>query len=306
LLVYSPWSGGDRMLWYDRNGKPVGAIGETGLHLRPRLSPDAGRVAVTCIEPESLAYHVSLAASTAQRETRLTFESPAVHSVWSPDGKLIAYGGARGQERIETRLAVKPADGSGREEILLDSPEPKHPLDWPAGGRYLLFEQLDGGQKQLWVLPVGPGMERTPRRLFPDGPPSSDASVSPDGRWIAYQSPSLGRGEIYVEPFLPDQPGRRGGRWQISRGSAGPPRWRRDGRELYYLTPGRDLMAVEVLAGAGFEAGPPKPLFRAAMVLPFGWFDVSPDGQRFLIPVHYDERSKEPPIAVLNWARLQP
>jgi eukaryotic-like serine/threonine-protein kinase len=131
------------------------------------------------------------------------------------------------------------------------------------------------------------------------------AKFSPDGHWVVYTSNETGTREVYVQPF----PMSTGGKWPISNGGGGQPRWSRDGKELFYFTPDSTLMAVSVGAsGATFQPGVPKPLFHAAVLGGNGggtgqaWrWDISPDGQRFLINTALEETTASPVTIVLNW-----
>ena len=120
---------------------------------------------------------------------------------------------------------------------------------------------------------------------------------SPDGRWIAYQSNESGMEEIYVRPFSPGAAGGSGGKWMVSKGGGTLAQWRPDGKELYYSTLS-DLTAVEVTAGTAIQPGVPKKLFTLPVAF---WFDVSPDGNRFLIPAQNTIEAQSPIMVVLNW-----
>ena len=123
-----------------------------------------------------------------------------------------------------------------------------------------------------------------------------NASFSPDEKWIAYSSDESGKEEIYVQTF----PASRG-KWQISKGGGSRARWRRDGRELFYLAADRKLMAVEVTTGATLQAGVPQPLFETLISGPFARFAVTANGKRFLVPAPVSEASSTPVTVVINW-----
>ncbi len=131
-----------------------------------------------------------------------------------------------------------------------------------------------------------------------------DGQFSPDGRWVAYASNESGKWEVYVVPF-DDSGAGPGGKWQVSNGGGRQPRWRRDGKELFYLAPDNRLMSVEVKGGAAFEAGPPVPLFQTRPRDPISAedrysYDVAPDGQRFLINAEIEQKAA-PMSIILNW-----
>ncbi len=173
------------------------------------------------------------------------------------------------------------------------------PTSWSEDGRFIYFQQIgvsskSKGRYAIWVFSV-PDRKATPflQSEFNETLPQ----LSPDGRWMAYVSDESGRNEIYVQPF----PG-PGGKWQVSTNGGSYPLWRRDGKELFYFAPGRKLMAVEVKAGSTFEAGLPKFLFETRLKSGGNrQYDVSSDGQRFLINLAVGEESSAPITLVLNW-----
>ena len=135
---------------------------------------------------------------------------------------------------------------------------------------------------------------------------SSQGQLSPDGRWIAYTSVESGRPEVYVQPFALKSPKTAAGKWQVSTAGGLQPRWRSDGKELFYMAPDRKLMAVEVKAGASFQRGTPKALFASLSEIPgslINWgYAPSADGQRFLFVTGAGERGATPPLTVVvNW-----
>ena len=167
---------------------------------------------------------------------------------------------------------------------------------WSPDGRFLVLQTFGIGSNAAWdlsILSIADG-KLTPFRSSAFSETAGD--FSPDGRWIAYFSNESGRFEVYVQPF----PG-PGGRWQVSNAGGETPRWRSDGRELYYIAPGGRLMAVEVkTSGGGFEAGTPRFLFQTTLRrLPGAQYDPSPDGQRFLVNLAEEDLSL-PATVVLN------
>jgi Tol biopolymer transport system component len=203
-------------------------------------------------------------------------------------------------------LYEKPANGATDEQLLLKSREDVDPSSWSADGRFLLYTAVDPKTKgDLWVLPLEGEKKPFPflRSEFNEG----DGRFSPDGRWVAYMSDESGRYEIYVRPFDPDSPNGTppgGGKWLISNNGGGHPRWRGDGRELYYMTLDGQLMAVEISTSPVFQAGAPKLLFRTAVgatatLTSFAW-DLTADGKRFVFPSP-SASAQGPFTAVLNW-----
>jgi Tol biopolymer transport system component len=239
--------------------------------------------------------------------TRLTTD-PANESypVWSPDGKQIAYSSSRASNGAFD-LYKKPAGASGEEDVVLKDEAHKQPSDWSHDGRFLMYvAQAKDGSADLWVLPMGEG-ERKPVKYLATQFNELDGQFSPDGRWVAYVSDVSKRSEVYVSPF-PDAAASP----TVLASTAGGtlPRWRRDGKGLYYLAPDRKLMEVEVTLGASIKVGVPKLLFQAPALGvndPFGWsWDVTADGQRFLLNTTADQQGIAPLTILTNWqARLK-
>jgi eukaryotic-like serine/threonine-protein kinase len=278
--------------WYDRTGKPIAPATNEPLVARGfRLSPDDGRLAAGVFDLAGGNIDVWVVDLKRGTRSRLTFE-PTVEAspVWSPDGARIAFS----SDRKGQPLIVKSASGTGAEEILFRSDEPKNPSSWSADGRYLLFSRtLSKTKTDVWVLPLSG--DRKPFPLVQSEFIDRNGQFSPDGRWVAYVSDESGRLEIYVVPF----PG-PGGKWQISTGGGATPHWSADGRELFYTSPNLELMAVEIKPGPEFEVSPPKLLFTLSSLTAQGSYDVSADGRRFLQGVSR-EAAPTPVTLVLNW-----
>ena len=170
-------------------------------------------------------------------------------------------------------------------------------------GRFLLYGDVDPKTKvDLWVLPMdGASGERKPIPFLRTEFNEQRAKFSPDDRWVAYQSDESGKFEIYVRPFPAVEGG--GEKWMVSHGGGTDPRWRGDGKELFYLAPDGNVMAVPVAtSGAGFQPGTPAVLFKGPPSPP-GW-DVSADGKRFLFPVPAGDTVLAPITVILNWMSL--
>jgi len=240
--------------------------------------------------------------------TRFTFGGTQFAPLWSPDGSRVVF---TSQRDNRSTIFQKVANGAGKEEPLLSAASIAVADDWSRDGRFLLYEQPDRTTKSdLWVLPdpgKQPGSgERKPTLFLGTDFNESQGRFSPDTKWIAYTSDQNGKPEIYVRPF-PTPPG-GGGQWQISRGGGSHARWRRDGKELFYLSLNNRLMAVDVNASAAaLQPGIPKALFEAPPVLvgpDFPTWDVSPDGQRFLVTTAASASDTAPLTVVLNWPQL--
>jgi Tol biopolymer transport system component len=236
--------------------------------------------------------------------TRLTFGgSRNGASAWTADGKRIAY-----QSNKEGPLNIfwQLADGSGGLERLTTSEHLNAPTSFSSDGEQLAYVELDPTTgTDIWILRLsdplpGSGQVRKPRLFLRTPFNESVPRFSPDGHWLAYISDESGRYEVYVQPY----PG-PGGKWQISTEGGTEPAWNPNGRELFYRS-GEKMMAVDITAQPGFTPGTPRILFQGPYVLSEGtvpWYDISPDGQRFLMVKLSDPAGAAPTQinVVLNW-----
>jgi Tol biopolymer transport system component len=293
--------------WFDRQGKDLGTAGEPTATVflgSLELSPDGTRAAVSLIDAASPHNVIWVRDFSRGTSARFTFgPTSALAPVWSSDGSRIIFSLSR---EGNFDLYQKPASGTTDEELLLKSNEDKYPTSWSRDGRFLLYTEAGPkGKYELWVLPLGG--DKKPFPLLRTDFNERSGQFSPDGRWVAYSSDESGRDEIYVRPFLPNSSqgaSSAGGKWLISNSGGFFPRWRVDGKELYYRTPDGTLMAVEVRAAPVFEAGVPRALFQAPLmtvlrVIPT--WDVTADGKRFLFPAPATQSAQAPLTVVLNW-----
>jgi eukaryotic-like serine/threonine-protein kinase len=295
-----------QLTWFDRQGKTLGGLGDPGLYRSLAISPDGKRVAFERVDPQTGGRNIWLYELARGVATRFTFD-PVWDSdpVWSPDGSRIAFAALRGGP---TDLYVKATNLSGQDELLFKSDDYKAPISWSPDGKFLLYESgTTEATSHVWALPLkgGPG-DRKPVALVADNFAEASSRLSPNGRWIAYQSNESGRDEIYVQAFAissaagaPPAVGTPTGKWQVSKGGGISPLWRRDGKELFYLSPDGMAMAVEVSGSGGFQAGVPKTLFK----VPSGvvYWDVTSDGKRFLMPAPSATGPQSPFTVMLNW-----
>jgi len=279
--------GQTQLQWLDRAGTLVSLLGEAGLLVDVRISPDGSRVAAQRGDGvgSSDLWLFDLPRATL---SRFTFGT-AYHGapVWSPDGARIAFFSYRDGPWA---LYEKTLSRDAGDRPLLESKSDLVPNDWSPNGESLIYSELEAsGKSHLRLLAFPPPVEGPQVAIPITGSPSDEnfARFSPDGRFIVYQSDESGSVEIYVRAFDPSGAA-AGGKWQISTNGGIEPRWPRRGREIFYIGPDNMLMAVTVQTGTTFEAGAPRALFP---VLPAGVlrYDVTPDGQRFLVAKSTEE-----------------
>jgi Tol biopolymer transport system component len=282
-----------RMVWVTRNGTEQPSTAPAHAYRGPRLSPSGQQIAVAIEEQEAQVWLYDLSRETL---TRLTFEGNVnVNPVWTRDGKRITFtSNKEGPQNLYWQLA----DGSGGLERLTTSESVNTPSSWSPDGQLLAFWEVNATTGwDIWVLrPSDRKAQPFLRTPFNESVPR----FSPDGRWLAYISDESGRYEIYVQPY----PG-PGGKWQISTEGGTEPVWNPNGRELFYRS-GDKMMAVDIATQQGFSAGKPRVLFEGRYEptpATFPNYDVSPDGQRFLMlkPAEASEAAPTQINVVLNW-----
>jgi Tol biopolymer transport system component len=289
VLAYVSGQGSHwQYVWRDREGKELGAFGDAGGVVA--ISPDGKRLVG---DPGGEITTLELGGGAT---TRLTFgSSGGMNPALSRDGRYVAYNVAHG-------IYWKATSGGASEELLLPSSTLAVPLDWSPDGRYLIYVQINPGTgADLFALPVRQ-RDTHPLVLAQTQATENQGQFSPDGHWVAYTSNDSGQSEIYVMPFPPAP---NGARWLVSRGGGVMPRWRRDGKELFFISPDWKMMAVDVSTSPSFRSGTPHPLFDTHMVDtgirngPMSW-DISPDGKRFLIISDNSEETGSVSV-ILNW-----
>ena len=305
----------EEFVWFDRSGRQLGRIGGPGAYESPTLSPDGKRLAFESVDPLTGNQDIWTMDLDRGVSPRFTFDAVReFRPIWSHDGTQIVFSSNRDGPNS---LYRKTSFGSGNDELLLQadaslvaadarlSPIDSSgvfAMDWSSDGRFLAYQRGGAPRTDIWVLPLDRDSE--PYVFLQTEFSELHARFSSDARWIAYASNESGPYEVYVQRFPAT-----GDKWQISINGGMHPRWRGDGRELFYLTPDGSLMAVEVRTDGTFEAGVSAALFEP----PIGTTDpldspyaVTTDGQRFLIVAPAEEdspTSRETPslTVVLNW-----
>ena len=276
------------LVWVDRQGaiEPLGAPPRPYGSIGVELSPDGQRVAVA-FAGDTWVYDI-----LRETLTRLTFEG-GITPIWTPDGKRITFHSTRFGTR---NMFWKAADGTGAAEQLLVSEIPQSQSSWSPDGKLLAFTEVNPTtDSDLWVLPFEG--ERNPEPFLVTFS-ETGAVFSPDGHWVAYRSTESGRREIYVQPYPPT-----GGKWQISTEGGEEAVWASSGRELFYRN-GDKMMAVDITTEPTFTHGTPQLLFERQFVRygPRPLYDVTPDGQRFLMIKEGEQELRVIQMnVILNW-----
>jgi serine/threonine protein kinase/Tol biopolymer transport system component len=287
VLAFIQGGEGDtvQLTWCDRSGKRLNQAGPAAPWTEFSLSPDERFAAVIRRDPSNY-NSLWLLDLVKSATSRFVTEGDNFTPVWSPDSKQIVFSSVR---NALPKLYLKPLAGNVPEERLLES-DYCFPTSWSPDGRSLIYwTSAPQTSRDLWLLPLSG--DRKPQPLLQTKATEQSGRVSPDGNWLAYESDESGGSEVYVTQF--PQPARS---WRISTNGGAQPRWRGDGKELFFVA-GNKLMATSVGSGAEFQAGTPQPLFEIEGVN----YAPTKDGQRFLVSV-VTEKAPAPPInVVLNW-----
>jgi Tol biopolymer transport system component len=295
-----------QFVWFDRSGKEIGKLGAAD-DANPQsvsMSPDGRRIVLNrTVNGNTDIWMLDLASGALSRFT--SDMATDVGPIWSPDGRSVLFSSNR---KGVFDLYQKSATGAGREDLVLATPQNKGPSDWSPDGRFVLYRSPTSPATgfDLWLVPMDG--ERKPVPVVQTNFEERDGQFSPDGKWIAYQSNESGRMEIWVQSF----PG-PGGKLQVSSNGGAQVRWRRDGKELFYIALDGQLMSVPIRLtnGESVEAGTPVALFAthiggAVQGAYPQYYAVSPDGKQFLMNTIVSEAGSSSPITViLNWKPKQ-
>ena len=282
---------GDLEEWVDGNGKRT-TVGQSEDVFTQALSPDGKQVALG-IRTHSDGADLWILDTARGVPTRFTFRPGlSMDGVWSPDGSHIIF------QSDNRSIYEKPANGTGKEELLLSGGPNIRPQDWSRDGKFLVYTQTGGKTgTDLWLLPLEG--ERKPIPYLQTPFDESDAQFSPDGRWMAYASNESGQPQVYIQSIPAS-----GTKFQISSAGGVQPRWRRDGKEFFYISADNKLMAVPVKITETVETGPSKALFDIEPLYPtfmgYWAYEPAPDGQRFLVLARKGGANRTITV-VLNW-----
>jgi Tol biopolymer transport system component len=301
LVYHSGSLAPDQVVWTDASGKQLGLVGEPALIWELRLSPDGKTLVETVGDVHSKNTDLWLVDLVRGVRTRFTFVS-ATHAypIWSPDGEKIAFAASHGGS---FDIFVESANGSGTAQPLLEDNTVKRVKDWSRDGRYIAYDRasLHGETGwDMWVLPLFG--DKKPFPFLQSQFNESSPAFSPDGKWLAYDCNESGRTEVYVTPF-PEGGGKR----QVSTSGGWGPRWRQDGKELFFVSADNKLTAAAIQEkGPSLEIGNPQVLFQMNLATSIGLspFDVSPDGKKFVVLTQPAHSSAEPITLVTNWTAL--
>lgn len=309
-VVYNTTAGATLsvLTWYNRSGKELGHVGDPGVIANPALSPDNGRVSVDIADVKANNVDIWLGDLRNGTNSRITFE-PAedASGVWSRDGKWIAYRTQSDRSQINLRqtqglqpaktiLTVGSGEGTGETDDILpnswsiDDKEILCTLQPSTGGSDLVRVSTEDGKVVPFLVTAAS---------------ETDGQISPDGKWVAYASNESGDWEIYVTTFP-----KAAGKWQVSRGGGTEPRWRGDGKEIFYIGAKSTLTAVPVNSSETFATGKPTPLFQTQLRAQISstdvfTYDVTKDGQRFLVN-RYSKPQRVVPLQVILNATAEP
>jgi Tol biopolymer transport system component len=288
--------------WYDRSGRAQGTVGAAERISNHRLSPDATRVVVDVVDNPKGGRSVWLVDVASGNRSRVTFgEFDDWMPIWSRDGTSVQFGSYRNGT---LDLYQRPASGAAPDTLLFESDVQKDPSDWSRDGATVLVTEstaerlgdvvaLNIRNGTRTIVAGTEGMEQRGR-------------FSPDDRWVAYVSAETGNPQVYVQPFPPT-----GAKWQITTDGGSEPKWSGDGRELFYLQPGRGIAVVSIHTVATFAHGPPALLVPLRATGGGGaggglqMFDVTQDGRRFLVREPVEAPNPTAPMhVILNWPAL--
>jgi eukaryotic-like serine/threonine-protein kinase len=293
---------GRQLLWFSRDGKSLGQVGVEANYGNVDISPKGDRAAVDIVTNGNQdIWVVDLERSVAQP---ITFDPGRDWTAsWSPDGSRLAFASNRASGDAVNRIYEKSSTGTGTETVLPSGDLPSIPVNWSSDGKYIVFSRLrqfgNTSGYDTWVVPTFG--DRKPAPLLETGFDKFQARVSPHSDFVAYSTNESGTYQIVVQTF----PDASGGKWQITADGGVEPKWRRDGRELYYLNLDGKLMSVAI-GGPPFTATRPVELFQTPLTVNRAQptrdrrYDIAPDG-RFLMVIPSATAAPTPYSVIVNW-----
>jgi Tol biopolymer transport system component len=290
VLAYRPEASSTAdLVWYDRHGKRLGAVGEPRPYVQFTLSPDEKRVATQITDLRGGTADIWVLELVSGILSRITSDPAGEDgAAWSPDGREIHYSSVRrGRSNLYRKLV-----GGGDEQVILTSEEARFAEVWAGDGSFLFISQ---NGRSFYRLPAGNGA--TPEPLLTTEYSKDEPRLSPDGRWVAYNTDESGRWEVYIAAF-PSFTDRR----QVSNSGGVQGYWREDGRELFYLSLDGTMMSVPITPGPTLEPGVPQVLFPTRVVTSAtrDQFAATGNGQRFLL-LEPTEAGPRPFVVLVNW-----
>ena len=292
LLAYASGAASAELVWFDRVGRRTGSVGASAEYVDFRLSPDDQQLALAEVDPQSHRPDIRVLDLVRGAKLRLTSDAATDASpVWSPDGRQIVF---RSNPNGLHDLYLKASNGAAHSVALLRTQNGKYPTDWTPDGRNIVYTDQHENGSDIWIV-ASDGSKTTPLVQTPFS--EVQGQVSPDGRWLAYTSLETDRPEVYIRSFSDSST-----RWQVSAGGGTDPRWRRDTRELFYISADSWLMSVGF---ADADPAAPRRLFQVHIAPPgdpfLSNYDVTADGGRFLIKVPTHDVASTPIHVLSNW-----
>jgi len=302
VLAYQAGSTTSRLIWFNRAGTQTGVVGDSANYDNVFLSPDGMHASVSVRESGNASRAIWTVDVMSGNKRRFTFEAgEQFEAPWSGDGKRRVFNSPRNGH---LDLYEKLSSGAGTEKVLLADGVDKYATSWSPDGRFLMYMVFGATTGQdLWIMPVDGTDDHKPFVFLQTAASEGGGQFSPDGRWVAYWSTETGPTQVFVAPFPAT-----GAKWQVSTTGGVFPRWRRDGKELFYRSRDNKLMAASVNGqGSSFEVGTVHPLFDVQPGGPFWFYDVAPDGQHFLVNTAEERTTSAPITLIVNWpAALTP
>jgi len=298
VIAYHAGNPNRTLGWFNREGKQIATLPFQGDYRQIALSPDESMLAVDRMDETSTDLsNIWLLDLSRGASSRLTsYRASDWYPIWSPDGRRIAFTSSK---EGPFNIYVHPMTGVDADQSVVSSPAAKFVSSWSPDGRLLAYSANDAKtHSDIWILPLSGGAPFPFLRTEYD---EVQPEFSPNGEWIAYSSNESGRFEVYVRSFQGGPATGAGTRISIDGGSH--PKWRPDGKELFFLAPDRKLMSAEIHLSPGMMPAPPKPLFQTRIYMAnfLAGYAVAQNGRRFLINAPTEEAERSPLTVIANW-----